>query len=318
MKTIRYGILGPGYIAHRFVEAVNLSEYGLVEAVASTSQKRADEFASRHNIKKAYDSYSALLNDPHVDIVYISNRHNDHFDTILQVLESNKHVLVEKPMVLTKQQAVECFQMAKKKNLFLMEAQKMPFLPLMNEIFKQIQNNEIGELRFIETSFCYADRFEEGHWMISKQHGGGLYGTASYGLTLIALLANSPTRSILAAAALYDNQADRYGVATIHFENDLIATTRFATDLVSENKAYIYGSNGYYIIEDFWKNDHATKVVNHKAETLSVKTENDMVYEINHVNECLHKNLIESWIMDSTISIQLAYLIETIKKRVSP
>lgn len=318
MKTIRYGLLGPGYIAHRFAEAVKLSEHGQLVAVASTSQKRAEEFAEKHNIPTKYNSYLELLSDPQVDIVYISNRHDDHYDTILQVLNSNKHVLVEKPMVLTEKEAIECFRVAKERNLFLMEAQKMPFLPLMIEIFKQIEENSIGELRFIETSFCYADRFEEGHWMISRQHGGGLYGTASYGLTLIALLAQSKIKDIQASAALYKNQADRYGIATIHFENDVIATTRFATDLVTENKAYIYGSEGYYVIEDFWKNDHAFKVIRGKTETITVATENDMVYEINHVNECLQQRLIESFVMDSRISVQLAYLIETIKKRVSP
>ncbi len=318
MKKISYGILGPGYIAPRFVEAVNLSDVGQVMAVASLTEGRAYEFAQKHEIKYHYDNYEALVSNPLIDVVYISTRHDDHYDHIMLALKHHKHVLVEKPMVLKEAQAVACFAYAKAQGLFLMEAQKMVFLPLIKELKKQVDAGIIGDLRLIETSFSFADRFETGHWMISFKHGGGLFATSSYGLSFSHYFANSKPAKISALASLYENKADRYGVASILYENGILAHTRFGTDVETRNQAFLYGSKGYIKIDLFWKNDFA-KLFLHDGTTqdIQVDTINDMVYEINHVNECLNKGLLESPTMSATFTTQLIYDMETIKNMIS-
>lgn len=315
MKQIRYGILGPGYIAPRFVEAVRLSDAGIVSAVASRSDNKAKDFADKHEIPHYFTDYETLVSSDVVDVVYISTRHNDHYQHIMLALENHKHVLVEKPMVLTKDHAKACFDYARNHGLFLMEAQKMLFLPLIHEIKRLIEKDTIGELRIIETSFSYADRFEIGHWMISFDHGGGLYGTASYGLAFSQFFANSSIKDVSGLASLYDNKADRYGVASILFDNGVLAHTRFGTDVETKNKAFLYGSKGYIEINLFWKNDFAKLMIhNQEREDIQVETINDMVYEINHVNECLLSNTLESPIMSANFSIETATLIERIKE----
>ncbi len=313
MKTICYGILGPGYIAHRFVEAVQLSNHGEVIAAASYTQGRALAFQEKHKLTYAYDDYVDLLNNPEVDVVYISTRHHDHFKHIMLALSHGKHVLVEKPMVLKQADAIACFEYATRQNLFLMEAQKMVFLPLIQTLKSRLDQGEIGELRLIETSFSFADRFEPNHWMISK-HGGGLYATASYGLSFAHYFNPLKVTTINAGASLYANQADRYGVAITLYENGVLAHTRFGTDVETQNKAFLYGSKGYYEIDLFWKNDRATlHLHNQEPQLIVAETHNDMVYEVNHVNECIQAGLLQSPIMNSDFSITITDQIEQIK-----
>lgn len=318
MRIIRFGILGPGYIAARFADAILLADYAEVVGVASKTINKAEAFATKHAIPLAFSNYTDLLSHPQIDVVYISTRHNDHKEHIMLALSHNKHVLVEKPMVLNEVDALECFALAKKNNLFLMEAQKMLFLPLISTVKKQIDDGIIGSIKLIETSFSYADRFEKGHWMISYAHGGGLYGTASYGLQFSNYINEAKVVSIQALASLYDNKADRFGVASLLYDNGVLAHTRFGTDVETINKAFVYGTKGFIEIDLFWKNDKAIlHLHHHQPQMIQVYTHNDMVYEINHVVDCLTNNLTNSPIMTPSFSIETARIMQIIKQQLT-
>lgn len=318
MKPIRFGIMGPGYIAPRFLEAVSLADHAEVVAVASKTKNKAAKFAQDHQIPHSFNSYEDLVTFKDLDVIYISTRHNDHKEHILLALNHNKHVLVEKPMVLNEADAIECFEVATSHNLFLMEAQKMLFLPLIQKVKAMVDGGVIGTLKLIETSFSFADRFEHGHWMISYAHGGGLYGTASYGLQFSNFFSNSNVKSMSALASLYENDADRYGVATLLYENGVLAHTRFGTDVETKNKAFLYGSKGYIEIDLFWKNDFAQLHLAHQEkQDILVDTTNDMVYEVNHVVQCLQHHKSSSPIMSPAFSIETARLLEVIKQQIT-
>src|SRR4029079_7830325 len=70
--ALRWGVLGPGWIAQRFVESLQANRGQHVLAVGSRDQSRASAFAAQWSLAKAYDSYEALFDDPDIDIVYIA------------------------------------------------------------------------------------------------------------------------------------------------------------------------------------------------------------------------------------------------------
>ena len=76
--ALRWGVLGPGWIAQRFVETLQANTGQHVLAVASRDQSRASAFAAQWSLAKAYDSYEALFDDPDIDIVYIATTHPSH------------------------------------------------------------------------------------------------------------------------------------------------------------------------------------------------------------------------------------------------
>ncbi|HPY83165.1 MAG TPA: Gfo/Idh/MocA family oxidoreductase, partial [Bacteroidales bacterium] len=71
-KTIQWGIIGPGKIAHKFAEGMASVPNTTLYAVASRSKERAESFAHQYNVPKAYDSYVDLVNDPNVDVIYVA------------------------------------------------------------------------------------------------------------------------------------------------------------------------------------------------------------------------------------------------------
>src|SRR3954451_17980713 len=97
-SALRWSVLGPGWIAPRFVEALQANTGQHVLAVASRDQSRASAFAAQRALAKAYDSYEALFDDPDIDIVYIATTHPSHRNNALDALNAGKHVLVEKPL----------------------------------------------------------------------------------------------------------------------------------------------------------------------------------------------------------------------------
>lgn len=87
MKKYQWGIVGLGTIAHEFAESFN-QETSELTAVASRTSEKAEKFAHRYNIPKAYGSYQEMLDDAEIDIIYIAVPNKQHIDHILAALEA--------------------------------------------------------------------------------------------------------------------------------------------------------------------------------------------------------------------------------------
>ncbi|KAL9185772.1 hypothetical protein ACHAXT_003549 [Thalassiosira profunda] len=135
--ALRWGILGPGRIAHDF--AATLSVMGCtITAVAashddeaSSALARARKFAKLFSIPKYYGSYEELAADPDVDIVYVATTNQNHMQPTSSMLRAGKNVLVEKPTTLTYEEAKMMYDEAKKRGLFLMTNHWTRFFPLV-------------------------------------------------------------------------------------------------------------------------------------------------------------------------------------------
>ena len=114
MKT---AILGAGKIAGTL--AVTMRSLAEVEcyAVASRSLEKAQQFAAEHGFQKAYGSYSEMLADEEVELVYIATPHSHHYEHMKLCIEAGKHALCEKAFTTTREQAEEIFRLAKEREL---------------------------------------------------------------------------------------------------------------------------------------------------------------------------------------------------------
>src|SRR4029077_8126612 len=127
--VLRWGILGSGWIAERFIESVRAQTKQDIVAVGSRSKSRAEEFASRMRLKQAYGDYDELVAAADLDVIYVATPHNLHHEGVMLALNAGKHVVVEKPIALNRAQAVEMVELARRKRLFFAEALWMLFLP---------------------------------------------------------------------------------------------------------------------------------------------------------------------------------------------
>jgi predicted dehydrogenase len=133
-EPLRWGIMGTGGIARAFAEDLELTTSGVVAAVGSRTAPTADAFADQLGIPARHSSYEALADDPGVDVVYVATPHPMHHANARLALEAGKPVLVEKPFTMNAGEARDLVELARDKNLFLMEAMWTRFLPHVRHV----------------------------------------------------------------------------------------------------------------------------------------------------------------------------------------
>ena len=144
MKKYQWGIVGLGTIAHEFAESFN-QETSELTAVASRTSEKAENFAHRYNIPKAYGSYQEMLDDAEIDIVYIAVPNRQHIDHILAALEAGKHVLCEKAITMNKKELADAMRLAEAMTIFNM--------PLYQQLRSIMDTGKLGALKMIQAPF---------------------------------------------------------------------------------------------------------------------------------------------------------------------
>lgn len=143
---LRWGILGPGWIAGAFARAVAQYTRGELVAVGSRSAERAGAFARQYGAARAHVGYEALVSDPEVEAIYVATPHSEHLEHALLAIEAGKHVLVEKAFTRSAAQAQQVFDAAARSGVFAMEAMLTRFLPNIAALHDVVDSGEIGEV----------------------------------------------------------------------------------------------------------------------------------------------------------------------------
>ncbi len=153
-KPVRWGILSTARIARqRIVPALLKSPSAVVAAVASRSEEAARTFAEPFGIAKAYGSYQALLEDPEIDAVYNALPNHLHLETTRAALAHGKHVLVEKPVGMSRAEAVALKQAAGP--LLVAEAFMIRHHPQWQRVGEIIASGRIGDVRMAQAFFSF-------------------------------------------------------------------------------------------------------------------------------------------------------------------
>ncbi len=145
----RFGIIGSGRIANRFVPETKVVNGANVVAVYNPKAEESLSFAKEHGIE-GYSDFGSFI--AKVDVVYIASPHLTHYDYIKQSLLVGKHVLCEIPFTLKKEDALELYRLAEEKNLVLMEASKTAYCPAFGHIVTLIKSGIIGDVVDVKAS----------------------------------------------------------------------------------------------------------------------------------------------------------------------
>ena len=154
---MNWGILATGTIANKFATTINAmaAEGERLAAVGSRRAESAKAFAAQYNIPHWYASYEELAADPAVDAIYIATPNALHYENCKLCLEHGKHVLCEKPFTINAEQAKELYALAEKKQLFIMEAFWIRFLPLYAKLQQMLADGVIGTLQTITCQYGF-------------------------------------------------------------------------------------------------------------------------------------------------------------------
>ena len=122
MDTVKIGIIGTGWIAEKMAITLEGMEGVEAYAVASRQLQTACDFADRWGFTRAYGSYEEMLDAPDIDAVYIAVINTRHYELVKKCLEKGKAVLCEKPFCMTLKEAEELVNLARERDILLMEA----------------------------------------------------------------------------------------------------------------------------------------------------------------------------------------------------
>jgi len=142
MDKVKVGIIGVGYLGMQHARIISYLEEAELEAVADTDFKRALEIGNRHGVKY-YQNYEDMLDE--IDAGIVSTPTSEHFQISMNLLKNGKHVLVEKPIAATIEQAEQLVEVSRTNGLILQVGHLERFNPAVEAV-----ENMISEPKFIE------------------------------------------------------------------------------------------------------------------------------------------------------------------------
>lgn len=251
MNKVRWGILSTANIGReKVIPAMMAGKYCSVEAIASRNIEQATSTANLLGIPNAYGSYEALLNDATIDAVYIPLPNHLHVPWAIKALEANKHVLCEKPIGLSAEEAKQLQATAlQKPYLKVMEAFMYRFHPQWQHAKKLVKEGAIGELKTIQSFFSY---YNDDAGNIRNQPGiggGGLMDIGCYGISLARFIFDEEPVSVVGSVEVDPVlTTDRMASAILNFRNGTASFT-CSTQLTSYQRVNILGITGRIEIE---------------------------------------------------------------------
>lgn len=161
-NPIKWGVIGTGYMANCFCNAIEGSSDGVLYSVASRDLKKAISFSKDHGSCMYFCGYKNMVNELKniLDVVYIATPLYCHFEHISYCLEKGVNVICEKPIVENTEQFEILEKIAKKNNCFLMEAMWMKCLPTYTKAKTWLEEGKIGDIKYIRVDFYKKDLFK--------------------------------------------------------------------------------------------------------------------------------------------------------------
>ena len=258
-RKIGWGILGGGRIANDFAECLKLLPQAEIAAVASSSEERARNFASRHNIKTYYTDYADLARDSNVEVIYVATTHNFHINHALLCIENGKHVLCEKPITTNANEAFTLINAARKQKTFLMEAMWTRFLPLWVSVKKWLDEGLLGELVLVNADFGFFTKHGDfGRHLNPELAGGALLDVGIYPISLACWIYGKIPDKSQSQAFLTKHGVDGISTYCLDFGDNRAAQLSSAVITHTPKEAVIVGTKGYLKVPEFWKGKEVT------------------------------------------------------------
>lgn len=192
-KPIRWGIVGTGAVSRQFASCLKFVPDAFLSAVYSRTLSKAESFADDFNIAEVYDQLDLMLSDSDVDVVYIATPVYLHKEHAISALKSGKSVIVEKPFAANANDAKEIIAVARKNNLFCMEAMWTRFNPTIQKLIEIVHSGRIGKIKLLHADLGFPVPQNRSEWLISSDRGGGaLLDLGTYPLALTYSLLGVP------------------------------------------------------------------------------------------------------------------------------
>ena len=249
MENLRVGIIGAGWIAEKAAITLKNLEGASCYAIASRSLEKAQAFAEKWQVSCAYGSYSELIADENVDLVYVATPHSHHYDVTKEALENGKPCLVEKAFMANHRQAADIVRISRERKVFLAEAIWTRYQPAVQIVRQLISNGQIGTPRLITATLGYS-MGNKPRIMRPDLCGGALLDLGVYAINFVRMFCDSPIEKMESQCVKSDTGMDLTNAISFTFANGMLANVQSSACCVGDNIGVIAGTEGNIIIDN--------------------------------------------------------------------
>ena len=312
---MKLGILGAGGIASTMAKTVAGMKDVEAYAVAARDLGRAQVFAQKYEVKKAYGSYEEMLADDEVELVYIATPHPHHYLHAKMCLEAGKNVLCEKAFTVNAEQAQKLFDLAKEKKLLITEAIWTRYMPSRKMINDIIESGVIGEVTAVTANLSYTVSHVE---RIRKPElaGGALLDVGVYPINFASMVLGDKVKDVK-ATAIFQNGVDILDSIAMVFEGDRMATLQCGAREISDRMGSIFGTRGYMQVQNINNPEKITVFDTEHKEVASYVVPEQISgyeYEVESCMKAIQEGKLECPEMPHAETIRIMKIMDDIRK----
>lgn len=316
-RPVRWGIIGTGKIAHHFARGLEAAPDAELVAVGSRAQATADAFGETFGAPHRYASYRQLVDDPGVDVVYVSTPHQDHCPSTLLALNAGKPVLCEKPFAINAGEARAMVAAARANGVFLMEAMWTRFRPTMVKVRELVAAGAIGEPRFVSATIGWKAEFDPLFRLYNPELGGGaLLDGGVYPVSFASMVLGAPN-VVAGAASLGETGVDEQAAIALGHPSGAVASLGVTIQTNPISVALILGTDGRIEIHHDWHRPEGLTYTPYGGEPMQFDYPQDhgngYQYEAIEVGRCLRAGRRESPVMPLAESITIMETLDALR-----
>lgn len=314
MSNVRWGIVGTGAIAHGVAGDFQFVPGAELAAVASRTPEKAQAFASRHGVPRAFGSYQEMLESDEVDVVYIATPHPHHRDVALKAIDNGKAILVEKAFTATLSGARQVVEAAREKGVFAMEAMWTRFLPVVAAAREVVAWGRIGDVEAVQGDLYSYREFQPDHRLFAKELGGGAILDLGVYVVNFAQAFLGNVKSVDCMTRLFPSGVERAASISLAHTGGGLSSLACGFDGHGPGRMVVIGTKGWIEVEPRFH--HPSMITIHRNGVLpriieAMPTGRGYSHEFAEVTQRIREGYTESPTMPLDDSLEVMRVLES-------
>lgn len=285
-KTINIGIIGVGIVAERIIKAINKIERAKILGIYDINRERLEYISNEYNLSLV-NNYEELLKNKDIDLIYLAVPPKYHHSIAMDIIESKKHIICEKPLANSIDEAKEMYEKAEESNIIHAMNFPLVYTPSVKKLKSLSNEGYIGDLRRIELNTYFKDwprPWQQTNWISTREQGGFVREVFTHYVQLTQMLFGNikdidskiqyPKDSLICETGI---------IANGHlFDDTPILFNGFSNVGMKENLSFtIYGTEGVISLEN-WRELYISSK-EEKKQKLDIEDNDNLVELINEV-----------------------------------
>lgn len=266
MSKLRFGLLGCGRISSKHVNAlINNKEeaelvavYDIVEDLAVDKKNQYESKVQGSNVK-VYKDYNEFINDENIDVVTIATISGYHAKQAIDCLNHGKHVLIEKPMALTLEDADKIIKLGRERNKKVCVSHQNRFMPAIQKLKRAIDEGRFGKLIHGTARTLWArddNYYKQAPWRGTKSlDGGTLMNQCIHNIDLLQWMLGGEIERLYSETDTFirDIETEDFGAILMRFKNGAVGIVEGSVCVYPKNleeSLSIFGEKGTVVIKN--------------------------------------------------------------------